>query len=94
MAVETHVLDDDCETITGWGRTAPTLARVNRPRTHAEAAEAVRTAGARGSIAPGLGRASGDAAQNAPPSTPGPSSPRTSPSRLGLKPDPISRSLT
>ncbi|MCX4982972.1 hypothetical protein [Streptomyces sp. NBC_00572] len=52
MAVETHVLDDDCETITGWGRTAPTLARVNRPRTHAEAAEAVRTAGARGSIAP------------------------------------------
>ncbi len=65
MAVETHVLDDDCEAITGWGRTAPTLARVRRPRGHAEVADAVRSSGARGAIARGLGRAHGDAAQNA-----------------------------
>ncbi|MFD3566542.1 FAD-binding protein [Streptomyces sp. NPDC058671] len=65
MAVETYVLDDDCEELSGWGRTAPTLARVHRPRGEAEAAEAVRGRGARGSIARGLGRAYGDAAQNA-----------------------------
>lgn len=70
MAVETHVLDDDCVALSGWGRTAPTLARVYRPRGHAEAAEAVRAHGARGTIARGtiargLGRAYGDAAQNA-----------------------------
>ncbi|WP_086827390.1 FAD-binding oxidoreductase [Streptomyces sp. NRRL B-24572] len=65
MAVETHVLDDDCEAITGWGRTAPTLARVQRPRGHAEVAEALRTCGPRGTVARGLGRAYGDAAQNA-----------------------------
>ncbi|MFF2301508.1 FAD-binding protein [Streptomyces sp. NPDC058128] len=65
MAVETHVLDDDCATITGWGRTAPTLARVRRPRGPSEAADAVRSSGARGAIARGLGRAYGDAAQNA-----------------------------
>ncbi|WP_329282177.1 hypothetical protein [Streptomyces sp. NBC_00691] len=32
MAVETLVLDDDCEAITGWRRTAPAHARVRRPR--------------------------------------------------------------
>ncbi|MEU7699194.1 FAD-binding oxidoreductase, partial [Streptomyces sp. NPDC039028] len=65
MAVETHLLDDDCEAITGWGRTAPTLARVRRPRGRTEVVEAVRAAGGRGAIARGLGRAHGDAAQNA-----------------------------
>ncbi|MEV4428315.1 FAD-binding oxidoreductase [Streptomyces sp. R-07] len=65
MAVETHVLDDDCEAITGWGRTAPTLARVHRPRGTAEVAEALRACGSRGAVARGLGRAYGDAAQNA-----------------------------
>ncbi|WP_435185238.1 FAD-binding protein [Streptomyces sp. bgisy126] len=65
MAVETRVPDDDCEALTGWGRTAPTLARVYRPRSPAEAAAALRAPGARGAVARGLGRAHGDAAQNA-----------------------------
>ncbi|MET9253450.1 FAD-binding oxidoreductase [Streptomyces sp. NPDC003717] len=51
--------------VTGWGRTAPTVARVIRPRTYQEAADAVRDCGARGGIPRGLGRAYGDAAQNA-----------------------------
>ncbi|MFE7131210.1 FAD-binding protein [Streptomyces sp. NPDC057638] len=59
---------DPFVTVTGWGRTAPTTARVLRPRTADEAAEAVRAwaaAGSRGGIARGLGRAYGDAAQSA-----------------------------
>jgi decaprenylphospho-beta-D-ribofuranose 2-oxidase len=55
----------DTVTVTGWGRTAPTTARLVRPRTYEEAARAVRECGARGGIARGLGRAYGDAAQNA-----------------------------
>ncbi|MDN3024487.1 FAD-binding oxidoreductase [Streptomyces sp. S.PB5] len=51
--------------VTGWGRTAPTAARLIRPRTYEEAAAAVRGCGARGGIPRGLGRAYGDAAQNA-----------------------------
>ncbi len=55
----------DTVSVTGWGRTAPTSARLIRPRTYEEAAAAVRDCGARGGIPRGLGRAYGDAAQNA-----------------------------
>ncbi|MGW6922651.1 FAD-binding protein [Streptomyces sp. NPDC054950] len=51
--------------VMGWGRTAPTTARLVRPRTYAEAVTAVRECGPRGGIPRGLGRAYGDAAQNA-----------------------------
>lgn len=61
------VTDMPAETVsvTGWGRTAPTTARLIRPRSYEEAVTAVRDCGARGSIPRGLGRAYGDAAQNA-----------------------------
>ncbi|MFC8827213.1 FAD-binding protein [Streptomyces sp. NPDC057137] len=52
--------------VTGWGRTAPTAAaRLVRPRSYEETARAVRDCGTRGGIPRGLGRAYGDAAQNA-----------------------------
>lgn len=57
---------DDIVSVTGWGRTAPTApARLVRPRSYEEAAHAVRDCGTRGGIPRGLGRAYGDAAQNA-----------------------------
>ncbi|MGV9290413.1 FAD-binding protein [Streptomyces sp. NPDC003719] len=64
MSADT-VPDAEWGTVTGWGRTAPTGARLVRPRTYEEAAAAVRDCGARGGIPRGLGRAYGDAAQNA-----------------------------
>ncbi|MDU0304327.1 decaprenylphosphoryl-beta-D-ribose oxidase, partial [Streptomyces sp. PAL114] len=45
----------DTVSVTGWGRTAPSAARLIRPRTFEEAALAVRGCGARGGIARGLG---------------------------------------
>jgi decaprenylphospho-beta-D-ribofuranose 2-oxidase len=69
MSADTDSVPDvmglDHTTVTGWGRTAPTAARLIRPQTYEEAAAAVRDCGARGGIPRGLGRAYGDAAQNA-----------------------------
>ncbi|MZF87931.1 FAD-binding oxidoreductase [Streptomyces sp. SID5643] len=69
MSAETDsdpdVMGLDHTTVTGWGRTAPTAAWLIRPRSYEEAAAAVRDCGARGGIPRGLGRAYGDAAQNA-----------------------------
>jgi decaprenylphospho-beta-D-ribofuranose 2-oxidase len=56
--------------LTGWGRTAPSLARVTSPGSAQEVADAVRSAGSgvgagRGVLARGRGRCYGDAAQSA-----------------------------
>ena len=42
------VMPADTVPVTGWGRTAPTAARLIRPRTYEETVRAVRECGARG----------------------------------------------
>ena len=57
-------ISDQEQLLTGWGRTCPSLARVQPCSSTEEVQQTVRSAGARGVLARGLGRSYGDAAQS------------------------------
>lgn len=64
-ATRWEAMRSDSAALTGWGRTAPTVATLARPRSAPEIGKLLAEAPARGVIPRGLGRAYGDAAQDA-----------------------------